>query len=444
MGRLLAYITVGLIAASSVRANDAAEGHETRSAPRTTGGYVAPNDPDDYSSLAAWDQRGSWNLANVHDPTVLLNNYIQSGRRNTEEHFDGSWTERAFIGLMETDDLAGNRWVDKGMVVSSASDRGTDWSRKDRRRDWDGYFFFNAIDPAYLQTPGGDHYLVYGSWHSGIAALPIDPATGKPPHALESLEDHGTRVAARFLGNPKNRWQGMEAPETVYNEDTGYYYLFLAYDELSVAYNTRVCRSKSPTGPYLGIDGGNVTEGAECWPLLTHPYRFEDHSGWVGISHCCVFRNEETGEWFYVSQGRLPHDTDGNAYSNAIMMGHLRRIRWTRDGWPVVMPERYAAVPQEPIAAGDLAGTWEHILLDHEYREQRTSAPLVLHPDGRATGALPGAWTYDADRKLLTVGTQQLCVERELDWEASPRVPTIVYAGLNKAGRSLWGKRVAP
>ena len=37
-------------------------------------------------------------------------------------NFDNSWSERAFIGLAETDDLASNVWADKGMVVCSEPD----------------------------------------------------------------------------------------------------------------------------------------------------------------------------------------------------------------------------------------------------------------------------------------------------------------------------------
>jgi len=128
----------------------------------------------------------------------------------------------------------------------------------------------------------------------------------------------------------------------------------LAYDELSVAYNTRVCRSRNINGPYYGFNNANISNGADCFPIITHPYKFNDHSGWVGISHCAVFQNPDTGDWYYVSQGRLPANTNGNAYSNAIMMGHVRAIQWTDDGWPVVMPERYAAVPRYIITDNDL------------------------------------------------------------------------------------------
>lgn len=112
-------------------------------------------------------------------------------------------------------------------------------------------------------TPESEHLLIYSYWHSGIAAVEVDPATGKPTE-LKNLEDFGTRIDVPGRGDlNNNRWQGLEAPEFVYNQETDYFYLFLAYDELSQAYNTRVARSRHITGPYLGLDGGNVTEGAQ-------------------------------------------------------------------------------------------------------------------------------------------------------------------------------------
>jgi len=123
-------------------------------------------------------------------------------------------------------------------------------------------------------------------------------------------------------------------------------------------------------------------------------------------------------------------------------MGHVRSIQWTADGWPVVMPERYAAVPQTVIAENDLVGTWENITLNYVAGVQQTSTTLTLLADYTATGALAGAWSYNATTKILTIGSTKLNVQRELDWEASPRKPTIIYAGLNATGRSLWGKKV--
>lgn len=493
--------------------------------------YVAPSYDDDYSTISSWSNRSSWNLANVHDPSVVfdgayyymygtdasygnahdgyghflyrrsedlvswefrgmtmssepawikdtlnnmrqdvglnvienpvygfwapvvrkvenkyrmyysvvVDNYIASGASNTTANFDNSWTERAFIGLRETDNLANNVWIDKGMVICSVSDKGNDWSRSSTS-DYNAYFKYNAIDPSYIITPNDEHWLIYGSWHSGIAAIQIDPESGKPLNDFD-INDELTWGARIYTRSNTSRWQASEAPEIIYNPKTGYYYLFLAYDELSVAYNTRVCRATSVTGPYYGMDGKNVSDGAECWPMLTHPYKFNDHSGWVGISHCCIFQDETTKEWYYSSQGRLPANTNGNAYSNAIMMGHIRKIRWTEDGWPVVMPERYADVPNTDITEDDLVGAWENITLNYDYKTQQKSSTLVLSANKSVSGALSGTWTYDSANKMLTIGSLKLCVERELDWEVSSRVPTIVYSGLSSTGRPYWGKK---
>jgi len=370
--------------------------------------------------------------------SIIIDNYIGNGLANTTANFDNTWTERAFIGVMESTDLATNIWVDKGYVISSVSDK-TSYARTSTS-DWSAYFKWNAIDPTYIVTPQGNHWLIYGSWHSGIPAVQVDSVTGKPTQ-LKVLADYGTRVARR-VNSDSNRWQGQEGPEIMYNPKTGYYYLFLAYDELSVNYNTRVCRSVNPNGPFYGYNGANITTGADCFPIITHPYKFNNHSGWVGFSHCCVFQDTDSGQWYYCSQARLPANTNGNAYSNAIMMGHLRKMLWTDDGWPVVLPERYAAVPQTIICDNDLVGTWENITLNYVVGVQQTSTTLTLAADYTATGALIGVWSYNATTKTLTIGSQKLKVQRELDWEVSPRVPTIVYTGLNSAGKSLWGKKV--
>lgn len=366
--------------------------------------------------------------------SVIVDNPIEGSDPNT------SWTERAFIGLAESDDLSSNNWEDKGMVIHSVAD-GEETYDRDGGDDWSAYFKFNAIDPSYVTTPEGKHWLIYGSWHSGVAAVELNPETGKP-FELNKFEDYGVRIAGRGNVN-SNRWQALEAPEIIYNEETGYYYLFLAYDELSVAYNTRVARSENITGPYYGIDGGNVTEGSEAWPMVTHPYKYNEHYGWVGFSHASVFQDPDTGDWFYSSQGRLPENLGGINASNAVMMGHVRKIYWTDNGWPVVAPERYAAVPDSDISEEDIVGAWEEITLEYEYQIMQRSYEVVFNEDNTLGGQLEGSWSYNEDSNTLLVNDTELIIDNAWDWEVSPRVTTITYAGLTSSGRSIWGKKIA-
>ncbi len=495
--------------------------------------YVAPSYDDDYTSVAAWDSRSSWNLANVHDPSVVLaddgyyymyqtdasygnaheghghfharrstnlidweylgatmndlpswitdklneireemglSNYVQPDGEEfgywapcvrkvnsglyrmyysivVPGYLDGttnSWGERAFIGLMENSDPSNNSgWVDKGYVITNASDRGLNFNVSST--DYANcYYKWNAIDPTYIITDSGEHWLIYGSWHSGMAAVQLDSSTGLPKESLgnpwgteDDIAAYGTMVATREMGN---RWQGSEGPEVIYRN--GYYYMFLAYDELSVAYNTRVVRSENINGPYVGIDGTDVTNnGGEAYPIVTHPYKFNNSYGWVGISHCAVF-DDGNDNWYFASQGRFPADIDGIASSNALMMGQVRSIRWTNDGWPLVMPERYGAVPQITITSDELIGNWENIDLSYSYAMQKTPETLTLDKDGTVSaGTWSGStWSFDEEQQILTIDGVDLYVQRETDWEASPRTHTIVFAGYDGTS-TYWGKK---
>jgi arabinan endo-1,5-alpha-L-arabinosidase len=151
-----------------------------------------------------------------------------------------------------------------------------------------------------------------------------------------------------------------------------------------------------------------------------------------------------------MSQGRLPANVNGNIYSNAIMMGHIRRIVWCPASpgepdnlWPIALPERYAAVPDYgTITKDSLAGKWEHINLKYSYGEQDRASVLTLNADGTMSGALTGNWSYDAVKKQLTLNDVIVCVEREVDWESTPRRVTFVYAGIAKnSNATYWGKK---
>lgn len=394
--------------------------------------------------------------------SLVIDNYIKTGKKNTAENFDHSWTERAFIGLMETSNPASNQWEDKGMVVCSASDQpnteANGWGRRGTG-DWDAYFKFNAIDPTYTITPEGKHWLIYGSWHSGFAALEVNPSTGMPltplakPWTVEgnSIDSFGKLVATR--GNSTNRWQASEGPDVIYNPQTQKYYMFMAYGQLAVAYNTRVVRADRPEGPYVDMQGNSATAGKEMLPVLTAPYKFSNSNGWVGISHCSIF-DDGQGNWYYTSQGRFPVDVPGINASNAIMMGHVRSILWTEDGWPIVMPERYGAVPKVAIAKEELEGNWELIQMKPTAKNstndgnatQYESKVITLGADGKVTSEAWGndqTWSFDAAKNMITIGNNKIYIQREVDWEASPRVATIVGGGYQDNGATTnWMKKI--
>ena len=121
---------------------------------------------------------------------------------------NGTWSERAFIGLMENDNPANNDgWIDKGYVITNASDKGLNYNVA--ADNWANcYYKWNAIDPSYIITGDGKHYLVYGSWHSGIALVELDGETGKVKAELpkpwgtnDDIAAYGKLIATRQMGN---------------------------------------------------------------------------------------------------------------------------------------------------------------------------------------------------------------------------------------------------
>ena len=138
---------------------------------------------------------------------------------------------------METSDPASNVWEDKGMVVCSSSDKEMNGWGRTGLSDWNAYFYFNAIDPTYVITESGEHWMIYGSWHSGFAALQINPETGKPQTELSKPWDifnNGSTYGKLVAKRNNKRWQGSEGPDVIYNPQTGYYYMFIAYGQLSL------------------------------------------------------------------------------------------------------------------------------------------------------------------------------------------------------------------
>lgn len=329
------------------------------------------------------------------------------------------------IGLATATDPKGP-WVEKGLVVTSVDN---------------SVVQTNAIDPTVVQTPAGDMWFYYGSAWDGIYMLQLDPATGLPMNS----GDKGVRVAQRgFTGNTING--NIEGSEVVYNSQFNKYYMFIAYDWLFTKYNVRVGRSDNPNGPFYDFNGDDLNDKQDNVPMIVAPYKFNNHAGWQGTSHCTVF-TDDNGEFYIAHQGRPVVD----AY---YMDLHVRKMYWTTDGWPVVSPERYADVPQSSITSSDLVGDWERIVLGYKVvpgfadeqvlPDLQTSQALHLEADGSVNGDSSDQWQYDAPWLIINWSdgkTDKLRVARGRDWENNIN-STLVFTGLNNVGTAVWGKKI--
>jgi len=319
-------------------------------------------------------------------------------------------------------------WVEKDLVVTSAAN---------------GIAQTNAIDPTVVVTPNGEHWFYYGSAYDGIYMLQLNPATGL---AMASGAK-GVRVAQRGFTNGTINGN-IEAPEVIYNENQGMYYMFIAYDWLETKYNVRVGRSVDPEGPFLDINGLDINTEADNAPMILAPYKFDGHSGWQGVSHPAVFM-DGNGQYYMAHQGRPGEN-------RFFMVLHVRKIHWTENGWPIVSPERYANVIQTEISESDLVGSYEQIIFGYRvvpgYANEQTSADfqfsenLELMADGTIGGEPSNTWSFEAPWLSMSLDNGEtnykLYVERGRDWENSIE-STVLFSGLDENGTAIWGKKIA-
>lgn len=338
--------------------------------------------------------------------------------------------QTSYIGLAESDSPLGP-WEQKGCVVKTKTGDP-----------------MNAIDQSIVTNPdNGEMWMHYGSYFGGLYAVQLNPETGKPVKD----GDQGHSIARRANMKKDN----IEAPEIVYNPQFKKYYLFMSYDPLMTTYNVRVGRADKPEGPFVDFFGKDLRDTINHFPILTHPYRFSNHPGWAGTGHCAVFTNEK-GNFFMAHQSRLSPD-------NHLMVLHVREVKWTPDGWPVVSPERYNASAQTNISRKAITGNWEIIRVYESKHERKLEAgqilwgenllqpgeadlsvKVTLQVNGSIGGKLTGKWSYLPAKQLtLSVGNEtltNLIVFTGHDWEN--QAETLLFTGLDSKGRSVWGKKV--
>jgi arabinan endo-1,5-alpha-L-arabinosidase len=334
----------------------------------------------------------------------------------------------SYLGLAESTSPEGP-WVQKGCVVKT-----NDQSR------------MNAIDPTVVVDEEGKWWMHYGSFFGGLYCVELDPETGL---SLKK-EDEGHLIARRANYLKDN----LEAPEIIYHPELKKYFLFFSYDPLMTTYNVRAGRSDNAEGPFFDFTGQNLKDTLNDFPILTAPYRFDNHPGWAGTGHCGVWRTDD-GRFFMFHQGRL-------SPANMQMVLHVRQMFFTPDGWPVVSPERYAGTKPQRFNSKDIAGEWEIIRIREPIHERNLEAGQALWGEGElkekegnrsshlvftSKGKIEekGTWEFSAETQLLkleqdTERIENLIVFAGQDWENEKE--TILFTGLDKNGRSVWGKRI--
>ncbi len=334
----------------------------------------------------------------------------------------------SYLGLAESSSPEGP-WKIKGCVVKTNDES-----------------IMNAIDPSIIADPeNGKWWMHYGSYFGGLFCVELDPATG----LTKTENDQGHLIARRA----NYRKDNLEAPEIIYHPERKEYYLFVSYDPLMTTYNIRVGRGQKPEGPFFDFNGNDLRDTTNNFPILTAPYKFNNHPGWAGTAHCGAI--EENGRFFLFHQARL-------SPRNMLMNLHVREIFFNSDGWPVVSPERYAGTPPRSFRTQDIVGEWEIIRVIEPLHERQLEAGQILWGEGElkdkewnrsfkldllkdGSAGMNGKWSFSDQKQILKLTIdneeiQELIIFVGQDWENEQE--TILFTGLDNKGRSVWGKRI--
>ncbi|MCP2258324.1 arabinan endo-1,5-alpha-L-arabinosidase [Streptoalloteichus tenebrarius] len=208
-----------------------------------------------------------------------------------------SWgSNNSAIGLATSDTGLPGSWRDHGIVFASSG--GDD---------------FNAIDPSLLVDAEGRWWLVFGSFHTGIYLISVDPETG-----MQSTTDRARHNLAR-----RGEGGAIEAPVIV--ERNGWYYLFVSFDTCcagaSSTYRIMVGRSASPTGPYVDRSGTPMLDGGGTEVLASHDWV-------IGPGGQSVLREGDQDLLVYHYYHR---DDNGTPYLGTNV------LEWDDEGWPRVV-----------------------------------------------------------------------------------------------------------
>ena len=299
----------------------------------------------------------------------------------------------------------------------------------------------NAIDPTVLYDGEGRLWMVYGSWSGGMYLLELDKSTGEVIHPQE---DEANRVdpyfGKRLLGGNHS---SIEGPYILYDEESGYYYLFVSYGGLARegGYQIRVFRSETIDGDYVDMNGEYPmdTNNPEHYPYglkLSGNYFLPSlEMAYMATGHNSAFVDED-GKKYIVNHTRFDNKTEEHE-------PRVHQFIVNEEGWPCMLP--YATdgetVSESGYSMADVAGRY-YVINQGTTIDAEIAQPFILYLDesGKVYGdGVEGSWEIKDSTcymKISYQGTDYSGVFCQMKDEAGTQVMTFSAVGNNE---SVWG-----
>lgn len=297
----------------------------------------------------------------------------------------------------------------------------------------------NAIDPTAFCDADGRMWLVYGSWSGGIFLLELDPATGLVIHPEADPENSvDPYFGRRLLGGGHH---SIEGPYIHYDQNSGYYYLFVSYGELTAhgGYQIRVYRSRNVEGPYSDMNGqcyGDKGSQAPYGLKLSGNYMLPSlKRAYMATGHNSAFTDTD-GKTYLCYHARFNDGTEGH-------QPMVKQYLVNRDGWPCLLPYSTRQETVSPDGYDLQAVSGRYFVIDQGTGiNDKIAEPciLYLHEDGTVTGQdISGVWVPESGTYYMSVtvgGTSFSGVFCAMQDDAGTDCMTFSAVGDN---RSLWG-----
>lgn len=394
-----------------------------------TGAYLAY-----YSASSTWRRSAIVLMASpsIEGPYTYIDTIVYSGF-TSEDSTDGSERNINYEGTHLPE------LIEEGKV----SGFNEQWVRMNGR-EYNTDYAPNAIDPAPFYDEDGKFWLVYGSWSGGIHLLELEDETGKPIYPGEDGLTEDGRTIDRYFGTKifGGFHQSGEGPYIVYDEDSGFYNLYMTYGGLSATggYNMRVFRSETVDGPYTDSKGqtpifesGDINSNYGTKLLGNHNMTGIER-GYRAPGHNSAIKTQ-TGEWLLVFHTRFDEGTEEHQV-RAHQMIH------NEDNWQVPLPYEYRgqAATTEGITSETLVGNYEYINHGTENStEMIETLSIDLNDNETVTGDLEGTWKL-TDQNFLTIttdaGIYKGIAVKQVDELGETR---IVFSAFGDNNEMIWG-----
>ncbi|MCQ2524006.1 MAG: glycoside hydrolase family 43 protein [Lachnospiraceae bacterium] len=298
--------------------------------------------------------------------------------------------------------------------------------------------FPNCIDPTVFYDEDERLWMVYGSWSGGIFLIELDEESGMPIHADSDDKNTDIYYGKRLLGGGHH---SIEGPYILYDKESGYYYLYVSYGELTRegGYQIRVFRSETVDGDYVDMNGAypDAKTAHEYFGLkLSGNYFLPSlNVGYKATGHNSAFIDED-GRRYIAYHTRFDKASEKHTPK-------VKQYLLNKEGWPCMLPyvTSKEVVSDTGYDKDDIVGRYFFINQGTGI-DNKVAAPSILYllSDGSVKGEeASGTWSCEEGKYYMTLSFDEKeysGVFCQMQDEAGISVMTFSAVGHNE---SVWG-----